>query len=48
MEKFNLHEHIIRLQDKTLDFNELDVNSLTPRDIDLKLNGNIVINLKIK
>ncbi|ORX43125.1 condensin complex subunit 1 [Piromyces finnis] len=38
MEKFNLHEHIIRLQDKTLDFNELDVSSLTTRDIDIKLN----------
>jgi len=39
MEKFNLHEKIIRLQDKTLDFNELDVNSLSTRDIDVKLNG---------
>jgi len=39
MNKFNLHEKIIRLQDKTLDFNELDIHSLTLRDIDIKLNG---------
>jgi len=39
MEKFNLHEKIVRLQDKTLVFNELDVGSLNPREIDFKLNG---------